>query len=151
MKIISICFHFLCLWETSSASGSIEFLDQQAKNSNSAWIYFSKRFPFVFRFSTSLFWDIPGMFPWSVRTCGFKRNSSNSDRAPKMRDFVLLNSWDSFLVTLPLISSELYEMYSSVIPGTGVFCDWLLLGCSCVSLEITASFRLFLCVAMLSK
>ena len=41
-----------------------------------------------------------------VRICEFKRNSSNSYRPPKMRDSVLLNSWYSFSVTLPSISSE---------------------------------------------
>ena len=34
--------------------------------------------------------------PESVRTCGYNRNSSNIDRAPKMGESVLLNSWDSF-------------------------------------------------------
>ena len=32
-----------------------------------------------------------------------------------------------FLVTLPSISFETWEMYSWVIPGSSVFCDWLLL------------------------
>ena len=67
-----------------------------------------------------------------------------------MRDFVLLNSFDSFLRTLPLISSEPCVMYSSVILGTDVFCDWPFLGLtSYVSLETAANFRLFLNVAVL--
>ena len=33
-------------------------------------------------------------------------------------------------------------MYSSVIPGTKVFCDWPLLTLSCVSLETAANFHL---------
>ena len=42
-------------------------------------------------------------------------------------------------------------MYSSVTPGTNVFCDWLFLVISCVSLETTANFRLFLSVSILPK
>ena len=34
-------------------------------------------------------------------------------------------------------------MYSSVIPGTNVFCNWLFLALSWVSLESAANFRLF--------
>ena len=73
---------------------------------------------------------VPGTVPECVRICGFKRNSSNLDKAPKMRDAVLLNSWDSFLVTLPSISSETCVIYSSLILGMDVFRDWPLLGCS---------------------
>ena len=95
------------------------------------------------RFSKSLFRDVLRTVPESVRTRGFKRNSSNLDRAPKM-----LNSWDSILVTLLSTFSETCVMYSSVIPGTDVFRDWLFLRCSCVSLETAANFRLFLNVAI---
>ena len=65
-----------------------------------------------------------GTVPECVRICWFKRNSSNLDRVPKMRDSVLLNSWDSFLLTLPSISSESCVIYSSLILGTDVFRDW---------------------------
>ena len=66
-----------------------------------------------------------------------------------MRDSVRLNSWDSFLVTLPSISSEICVIYSSLILGTDVFRDWPFLGCSyCVSLVTAANFRLFLNVAI---
>ena len=79
----------------------------------------------------------------------FKRNSSNLDRAPKMRDSVLLYSWESFLVTLPSISSETCVIYSSLILGTDVFRDRPFLGCSsCRSLVTAANFRLFLNVAI---
>ena len=85
-------------------------------------------------------------------TCAFKINSFNLDRTPKIRDFALLNSWVNFLVTLPSISSEPSSetcvMYSSVIPGTDVFCDWPFLGCSCVPLATAAKVRLFLNVAI---
>ena len=93
-----------------------------------------------------------GTFPECIRICGFKRNSSNSDRAPKMRDSVLPNSWDSFLVTLPSISSETCVIYSSLILGTDVFRDWPFLGGSpCVSLVTAANFRLFLNIAIFLK
>ena len=91
----------------------------------------------------------PRMFPEWVCICGFRKNSFELDRAPKMRDFVLLNSWDSFLVTLPSISSKTCVIYSSLILGTDVFRDWPFLGCSsCVSLVTAATFRLFLNVAI---
>ena len=47
-------------------------------------------------FSTFVFRNVPGTVPECVRICGIMGNSSNLDRAPKMRDSVLLNSWDSF-------------------------------------------------------
>ena len=66
-----------------------------------------------------------------------------------MRDYVLLNSWDSFLVTLTSISSETCVIYSSLILVTDVFRDWPFLGCSsCVSLVTAANFHLFLNVAI---
>ena len=66
-----------------------------------------------------------------------------------MRDSIRLNSWDSFLVILPSISSETCVIYSSGILGTGVFRDWPFLGfSSCVSLVTAANFRLFLNVAI---
>ena len=99
---------------------------------------------FVPWFSTFLFRNVPGTVPECVVICWFKRNSSNLDRAPKMRDSVRLNSWDSFLVTLPSICSETCVIYSSLILGTDVFRDWPFLGfSSCVSLVTAANFRLF--------
>ena len=81
-----------------------------------------------------------------------QKKSSNLDRAPKMRDSVLLYSWDSFLVTLPSISSESCVIYSSLILGTDVFRDWPFLGfSSCVSLVTAANVRLFLNVAIFLK
>ena len=103
---------------------------------------------FVPWFSTFVFRNVPGTVPECVRICGFKRNSSNLDIAPKMRDSVLLHSWDSFLVTMPSISSKTFVIYSSLILGT----DWPFLECSfCVSLVTSANFRLFLNVAMFFK
>ena len=68
-----------------------------------------------------------GMFPERFRRAsyGFKRMSPNLHRPPKMRNSVLVSSWDSFLVTPPSISSETCVVYSSVIPGTNVFVLWL--------------------------
>ena len=100
--------------------------------------------PAWFLFSTSAFRNVPGTVPENVRIRGFKRNSTNLDRAPK-------NSWDSFLVALPSISSETCAIYSSAIPGADEFCDWLFLGYSCVSLHRAANFRLNLNVAIFRK
>ena len=86
------------------------------------------------------------------RICECKKNSSNFDGAPKMRDSVLLNSWDSFLTTLPSISSETCVIHFLLILGTDVFRDWPFLGCSsCVSLVTAANFCLFLKVALFLK
>ena len=66
-----------------------------------------------------------------------------------MRDSVLPNSCDCFLVTLPSISSEICVIYSSLIQGTDVFRDWPFLGfSSCVSLVTAANFPLFLNVVI---
>ena len=92
-----------------------------------------------------------GTVPEQVHTCGLRRNSSNFDKAAKIRDSVRLNCWDSFLVTLPSISSDTWVMYSSVIPGANVFCDKPFLALSCVSLEMAARFRLFFSVAIMRK
>ena len=107
---------------------------------------------FVPWFSTFVFRNVPGTVSECVRICWFKRNSSNLDRAPKMWDSVRLNSWDSFLVTLPSICSETCVSYSSLILGTDVFRDWPFLGfSSCVPLVTAANFRLFLNVAIFLK
>ena len=69
-----------------------------------------------------------------------------------MRDYVLLNSWESFLVTLPSISSETCVIYSSLILGADVFRDRPFLRCSyCVSFVTAANFRLFLNIAIFLK
>ena len=104
---------------------------------------------FVPWFSTFVFRNVPGTVLECVCICWFERNSSNLDRASEMRDSIRLNSWDSFLVILPSISSETCVIYSSLILGTGVFGDRPFLGCSsCVSLVTAANFRLFLNVGM---
>ena len=103
-----------------------------------------------FFFSTFVFRDVPGTVPECVRIYGFKKNSSNSDRGPKMRESVLLSSWDSFLVTLPSISSETCVIWFSLTLGTKVFRNGSFRGCSStVSLVTAANFRLFLNVAII--
>ena len=56
-----------------------------------------------------------------------------------------------FLVTLLSIFSETWVKYSSAISELSVFCDWLFLVFSGVSLETTANFLLFLNVAMILR
>ena len=98
------------LWEVSSVSESIKLLAQQVENSSSGWGSFWERSPLGSWFSTSLFHYLPGVVPKNVSFCGFRWNASNLDSAPKMRDSVLLNSWDSFLVTLRSTSCETCAM-----------------------------------------
>ena len=95
-----------------------------------------QRSPVGSRFSELPFLDVPRTSTEQVRTCGFGRNSSSFDRAPKIWDSVLLNCFKSFLVTLPSISSETWEMYSWAISGSSVFCDWLFQVFSGVSLKL---------------
>ena len=95
---------------------------------------------FVPRFSTFVFRNVPGSVLECVCICGFERNSSNLDRASEMRDSIRLNSWDSFLVILPSISSETRVIYSSLILGTDVFRDWPFLGCSS-TYSVSLNFR----------
>ena len=118
----------------------------------SGWGSLWKSSSFVPWFSTFVFRNVPGTVPECVVICWLKKNSSNLNRAPKMRDSVPQNSWDSFLVTLPSICSETCVIYSPLILGTDVFRDWPLLGfSSCVSLVTAANFRLFLNVAIFLK
>ena len=84
------------LREAFSGSESFEMRDWRTKNCTLGWGSFWEWVPVVSWFSTSMLRDVPGAVPESVRTCRFKRNSSNLDRAPKIRDPVLLNAWESF-------------------------------------------------------
>ena len=102
-------------------------------------------------FSELLFLDVPGTATEQVQTCRFRTNSSSLDKAPKMRDSVQLSSLESFSVTLPSISAENWEMYSWAIPGWNLFCDWLFLVFSGISLETAANFLLFLNVVMILR
>ena len=139
------------MWCVSSCSELFKLLVRQAENTTSGQGLSRERSPVGSRLSELLFLDVPGTATEQVRTCGLRRNSSSLDKPPKMRDSVLLNSWESFLVTLPSISSETWVMYSSAIPGLSVFCDWLFLVFSGVSLETAANFLSFLIVAMILR
>ena len=94
----------LLLWGSVSAPGWGE------ENSTSGPGSSEGRSSLVPWFSRLLLLDVPGTATEQDRTCGFKRNSSSFDKASKMRDSVLLNSFENFLVTLPSISSETWEM-----------------------------------------
>ena len=128
--------------------GSVSAPKRGEENSTSGPGSSEGRSPVVPWFSRLLLLDVPGATTEQVRTCGFKRNSSSFDKAPKMRDYVLLNSFESFLVTLPSISSETWEIYSWVSSGSRTFGALPLLVLSGVSLETAANFLLFLNVAI---
>ena len=91
-----------------------------------------------------------GMSPERFRSASASVGSEEKlDRAPKMRDFVLLNSGDNLLVTLPSIFSETCVMYSSLFLRMDMFRDWPFPGCSsCVSHVTVTNFPLFLNVAI---
>ena len=97
-----VCKTFLLSW-ISVRIGSVRHLLQDEDPSGSGLHSFPDFFLFEYR-------DISRTGPKWTRACGFRRNSSSLDRAPKMRPFVLLNSWDSFLVILPLIASGISVM-----------------------------------------
>ena len=140
------------LWWVSSSSEPFRLPEWWEEHTTSGQGSFSERSPVGPRFSESLFLlDVPGTATEQVRTCGFRRNSSSSDKAPKIRDSVCLNSFERFLVTLLSISSETWEMYSCAIPGSSVFCDCLFFVFSNVSLQTAANCLLFLKVAMILR
>ena len=85
------------MWQSSSGFESVRLLARQPGNSTIARGSLWERYSFCCGLFTSAFRDIPA----NVRTCGFKRNSCNLERAPKMRDSVLLNSRGSFLELFP--------------------------------------------------
>ena len=114
------------------------------ETSTSGWGSFSGWYSLGSWFSTLVFRSVPRTVPENIRIHGFKMNSPNLDRPPRIRNFVVLNFWNRFLVTLPSICSEICVIYSSVLPGKVVFSDWLLLGYSRVSLDTAGNFCLFL-------
>ena len=88
-------------WCVFSWSESFRLLVWQAENTTSGQGSIEERSPLGSRYSELLFLDVSGTATEQVRTCWFRRNLSSLDKAPKMRDFVRLHSWESFLVTLP--------------------------------------------------
>ena len=136
-------------WPTSRPEFCVIWL---RKMPASGWGSLWESSSFVIRYSTFVYRNVPGTVLECVRICGFKRNSSNLDRAHKMRDSVLLNPWESFLLTLLSVSSVTCVIYSSLILRTDVYRDWPFLRCSpCASLITAANFRLFLNVANFLK
>ena len=132
-----------------ASSGSEFYRDRVKKVPTSGWGSFWERYSFVFWFSPLEFCDVSRKDPECTRTCGLRRNSSNLKRAPRIRLSVPLNSWDTFFVTLPPISSDSWVIYSSWIPAINVFRDWLLLEPSLwLFLMMAASFHLCLSVAI---
>ena len=139
----------VCLTKFSPGSESIEQLNRQTVNFSSVWGSIWERSPFVSRSSTLLFRVVPGKVRDSVRTSGFKRETLNLDRAPKMLDSFLLNSWLSFLVTRLSVFSETCVIYSSLILRAELSRDWQFLGFSnCIFLGLNANFPLFPNVAI---
>ena len=136
-------------WPTSGPEFCVVWL---RKRPASGWGSLCGWSSFVPWFFTFVFRNVSGTVPEGVRICRFKRKSFNLDSPPKMQDSVLLNSWDSFLVTLPSIFSETCVIYSPLILGRDVFRDWPFLGCSsCVSFVTAANFRWFLNVAIFRR
>ena len=141
----------MLLWGYSSTSELFRIPEWWEETIASGQGSFGKRSPLGSRYPESLFLDVPGTATEHVRTCGFRRNSSSLDRAPKIRDSVRVNFFESFLFTLPSISSETWEMHFWAIPGLRVFCDWVFLVTSGVSLETAANSLLFHKVAMILR
>ena len=142
---------FQSVWGYSSTSELFRWPEWWEEHTTSGQGSFRERSPVCSRFSELLFLEVPATATEQVHTCGCRRNSSSFDRAPKIRDSVRLNSFESFLVTLPSIPSETWEMYSWANSGSSVFCDRLFLVFSGVSLETAANFLLFPNVAKILR
>ena len=82
------------MWEVSSRSESVKLLVRQTEISTSGYESFTESSPVASQFSESLFRDVPGTATEQVRTCGFRRNPSNLNKAPRRRDSVRLKSWE---------------------------------------------------------
>ena len=145
------CILKLLWWWVSSSSEPLRLPEWWEENTASGQASVRERSPVGSWFSQSLFFNIPGTATEHVRTCGFIRNSSSLDKAPKIRDSVRLNCFESFSITLAAISSESREICSGAISGSSVFCDRLFFVFSGVSLETAANFLLFLKVAMILR
>ena len=110
------CLGYLMLWGASSSSERFRLPEWVEESISLGQGSFRERSPVGSRFSESLFLDVPGTAMEQVRTCGFRRNSSSLDKAPKIRDSVRLNSFESLLLTLPSIQKPgrciLYQVCS---------------------------------------
>ena len=76
----------------------------------SGWKSLWESSSFVPWFLPYAFLDVSGAVPEWLWISGFMRKSSSRDNAPNMRFSVLPNSWDTFFVTPPAISSETWVM-----------------------------------------
>ena len=112
-KTFSFSLKIAWLWWDSSNSEPSRLQEWWEKNSASGLGSPRKRSPVGVRFPEPLILDVPGTATQQVRICGFRRKRSSLDKAPKIRHSVRLNSSESFLETLPSISSETWEMCSS--------------------------------------
>ena len=135
------------LWAYSSTSELLRLPERWEEIIASGHGSFGEWSPLGSRLPELLFLVVPGTATEQVPTCGFRRNSSNLDKAPEIRDSVRLRSFETFLVLVSSISSETWDMYSWAISGSTVFCNWLFLVFSGVSLETVANFLFFLKVA----
>ena len=141
MEVSVKCLIWICIHELGrQVDGSSDFRTKIILGTVLVWFWFS-----VLEFR-----DDPGTVPDCARTCGFRINSSNLNRGPRIRLFVLLKSWYSLFVTLLSIVSDTWVIYSSILLGTVVFRDCRFLGCSSwLSLATAANFLLFLSAAIL--
>ena len=107
---------------------------------------------FVPWLALNAFRDVSGAVPEWPWVSGFIRKSSSLASAPRMRFYVLLNSFDSLFVTLPSISSETWVIQSSCDLGALEFCAKLLQEWSSqFSLFNAANFFLFRVVIFYGK
>ena len=143
--------HPVTMWGYSSTSELFRVPEWLDEKPNSGQESSEERSPVGSRFSELLFLNVPGTVTEQGRTCGFKRKSSSLDKTPKMRHSVLLNFFESFLVTLPSIFSETWEINSWASSGSSVFCDRLFPVLSGVSFDTAPNFLSFFLVAMILR
>ena len=118
----------------------------------SGWGSFWESSSFVPWLILNAFLEGSGVVPECPCSNGFMRKLSRRAKAPRMRFFVLLNSFDSLFVTLPSISSETWVMWSYWDLGAFEFCAKLLLERSSqFSLFNAANFLLFRVVIFLRE
>ena len=98
----------------SSCPDSVRLLKWKSDNTASGQGSPRERSPVGCWISGSLFLDVPGTATEKVRTCGFRRNSSSLDKAPKIHDSVRLNSLESFFSDPPF---DLFRNLGDVLLG----------------------------------
>ena len=131
------------------SSGPDFYKDWLKETPTSGWESFWEWSSFVPWLPLSKIRDVSGAVPGWTRGCGFWTHSSSGDKAPKMRPSLLLNSQDSFCVTLASTSSDTWVKNSSWTLKKFVFRAWSFLGSSSWSSLLTAgNFLLFLRVVI---